>query len=186
MVEKRRKRKIGSKLLRLAIAVVPAAGDKIRNLPLVWPPLGSIETYAAGVAVVVIGFFGALPVLIKTKSHAKKGAKIGLGLSLASLFIYGFFLLTYVKGVETPKNGVQYRTIGSQRTDEAEQKFPGKSDAEILQNAGLTDGDIERMWTPSSVSHARIGLFISYILCFAAANFAIGAFSRASPDTTPK
>ena len=183
MVQPRGKSKLWSRIFRAAVALLPLVGDKIQNVPLVWPPLGSVETYAAGVAAGVIALFGGLPALIKTKAIAKTGTRIGLGLSVISLFLYGYFLLSYVKGVETHGNGTLYRTIGGQRTDEALQKCHGMSDSEILEYAGLKDSDIERMWTPSSVKLARLELFLSYIACFASANFAIGAFTRASRDT---
>ena len=186
MAQRRAKGRFWSRLVRVGIAALPLAGEKIQHVPLLWPPLGSIETYAAGLAAGIIALFGALPALIKKKALAKTGAWIGLGLSVFSLFVYGYFLLTYVKGVETNDKGTLYRTIGSQRTDEALQKCHGMTDSEMLEYAGLKDSDIERMWTSTSVNRARFELFVSYILCFASANFAIGAFVRASPDTTAK
>lgn len=180
MAKGHRRQSLLSKISRIAISVLPLAGEKIQNVPIIWPPLGSIETYAAGMATVIIGAFGALPTLFKTKGAAKAGAGIGLAVALISLTFYGNYLLTYVKGVETPNSGTQYRTIGGQRTEEALQKLPKESDQGILEIAGLTDGDIERMWTPSSVRDARLQLFISYVIGLASINFALGSFARAS------
>jgi hypothetical protein len=64
--------------------------------------------------------------------------------------------------------------------------LPGKSDEEVLQIAGLDDGDIERMWTPNSVKHARLELFVSYLLALLALNFAIGVIPRASGNENAK
>jgi hypothetical protein len=186
MAQRRKKGKILSKLLRAAIAALPLAGDRIQHVPLIWPPLGSIETYAAVAAAAIIAAFGALPMFFRTKSQARLTAAISIGLAFSSLFPYGYFLSRYVKRVETLRDGIQYRTIGSQRSAEALQKLPGKSDEEILEIAGLTDGDIERMWTPESVEQVHLELFVSYLACFALVNFAIGAFARGSPDTDSK
>lgn len=184
MAGQKRQSRMSLKFLRAGIALLPLAGDKVQNVPLIWPPLGSIETYMAGLAAVLIGIVGALPISFRTKTIAKAWARAGLLFAFVSLLVYGGFLLRYVKSVETPHNGTQYRTVGGQRTAEAFQKFPASSDEEILEQAGLTDGDIERMWTPSSVWFARLGLFASYLAALTSVNFAVGAFARASPKAT--
>lgn len=186
MAERKKERGIPSKLLRAGVALLPLAGDKIQNVPVIWPPLGSIETYAAGLATAIIAIFAALPVLFKTKSAAKFGAVVSLLAAVVSLTFYASFLLTYVKGVETPKGSTLYRTLGSQKTAMAEQMFPNYSDEQLLEKAGLTDADIEWAWTPESVKHARLELFISYVAGLASINFAIGAIARARTDPKPK
>jgi hypothetical protein len=167
-----------SKVLRISISILPLAGDKIQNVPIIWPPLGSVETYAAGIATATIALFAALPALLKTKSVATIGTVVGLFAAALSLVLYANFLLTYVKSVETPHNGTQYRTIGSQRTVRAQQLLPNDSDGQLLEQVGLTDGDIERAWTPDSVKRARLELFASYVAALASINFALGAFAR--------
>jgi len=171
-------------LFRVIVAALPLIGflvsRKIQSVPLLWPPLGGIEVYAVGPAVAVVAAFGKLPSLFRTKGTAKSAAFAGALLALVSLFAYGAFLSKYVVSVETPNNGIQYRTIGSQRTAEALRMFPGYSDARILEIAGLNDADIERMWTPSSVRRARIELLVSYMLCLTFINFAAGSQVRAS------
>ena len=166
--------------VRWAVALLPLVGYKTQSVPLVWPPIGSIAVFGASAAVAITGAFGKLPSIFETKKNAKKGMLYALTVALLALIAYSFLLSKFVKKVETPNSGVQYRTIGSQRTAEARQKFPGKSDEEVLKVAGLNDGDIERMWTPSSVQHARFGLFISYLVLLGSFNFAVGSYSRAS------
>jgi hypothetical protein len=186
MGEGRNKRRILSKLVRTGIALLPLAGDKIQNVPIIWPPLGSIETYAAGLATAIIAVFAALPTFFRRKGDAKIGAVVSSLVAVASLIFYANFLLTYVKSVETPQGDTLYRTIGSQRTAVAEQKCPNCSDEQLLEKAGLTDAAIEWAWTPSSVKHARIELFTSYVAGLASINFAIGAFARAKTEPKPK
>ncbi len=171
--------------IRWAVALLPFVGYKIQSVPAMWPPIGSLAIYGASSAAALTGAFGKLPSIFETKATAKKAALCAFAIALFALIAYGFLLSKFVKGVETPNNGVQYRTIGSQRTIEALQIFPGQSDEEILEKAGLNEGDIERMWTPSSVEHAQFGLFISYLVLLGSFNFAVGSYSRASARRAP-
>src|SRR5579863_9602072 len=149
-------RKFLSWAVRALVATLPFAGEKIKNVPPIWPPLGSIETYGAGVATALFLLFGAAPKLFKNKAQAKAATYAASGLAAISLVVYGGLLSRYVVGVETPKDGTQYRTVGEQRSREAIEKFPALSDAELLHKAGLEDADIERMWTRASLHQARI------------------------------
>jgi hypothetical protein len=166
-------------LFRLAIAAAPYFAHKTSDSPLVWPPIGSIETFAVPMAVILIGVFGAAPALFRTKSRAKFGFSAALVATVGSLVFYTY-LQKYVIRIDTPFNGTQYRTIGSQRSDECLRKLPGKSDEEILEIAGLSDGDIKRMWTPNSVFEVRLELFIAYLMGLASLNFTLGALARAT------
>lgn len=186
MAEQRKERRITSKLLRAGVALLPLAGDKIQNVPIIWPPLGSIETYAAGLATAIIAVFAALPTFFRRKGSAKIGAVVSLLAAVVSLIFYVNFLLTYVKGVETPKGDTLYRTIGSQRTAKAQLKCPNCSDEQLLEKAGLTDAAIEWAWIPSTVKRARLELFISYVAGLASINFALGALARAKTEPKPK
>jgi hypothetical protein len=81
----------------------------------------------------------------------------------------------YVVAVPTRHDGTQYRTIGSQRSEECLRKLSGKADEEVLVIAGLDDGAIERMWTPSSVQRVRLELFLAYIALLCSLNFTLGS-----------
>jgi hypothetical protein len=173
-------RKKLSKLVWLPLSVAPLVGEKLQHVPFLLPPLGSIETYAAGIAAPLVAAFGLLPMFLRTKATAKLHARIGALLALGGLILYGVFLIASVQGVDTPKDGRQFRTIGSERTTEANSMFPDASNEEILRKAGLTDAAIERMWTPNSVRRARIEVFISYLSALALANYTFGSMKRAS------
>jgi len=170
---------------RIAIAVIPYFGHKAIDNHLVWPPVGSMETFAVPMAVILIGVFGVAPELFRTKSRAKIGFVVGLFAAMSSLFFYAY-LQRYVIRVDTPYNGTQFRTVGSQRSEECLRKLPGKSDEEILEIAGLTDGDIKRMWTQDSVFETRLELFSAYLIGLASLNFALGAFARAGGQSPSK
>jgi hypothetical protein len=98
---------------------------------------------------------------------------------------YAHFLAAYVVRVETKKYGDQYRTVGSEKSAKALRDYPGESDERLLEIAGLNDGDIEKMWTPSSVRRARVELFISYLATLCLMNFALGAHKRSLGAVPP-
>jgi hypothetical protein len=103
-------------------------------------------------------------------------------LALVSLFTYSYLVEKYVKEVPTPENGLQYRTIGSERTAAVQRQFPPNiSDVDLLRAGGLDDGSIETMWTPSSVLWVRVRLLATYVLCLSFVNFAIGTYG--SPNS---
>jgi len=170
---------------RIAVAVVPYFGHRAIDGHLIWPPIGSMETFAVPMAVTLIGVFGVAPALFRTKSRAKFAFVVALVGSMGSLFVYSY-LQKYVIRVDTPFNGTQFRAVGGQRSEECLRKLPGKSDEEILEIAGITDGDIKRMWTPDSVFEVRLELFSTYLIALASLNFALGAFSRATGQAAPK
>lgn len=167
------------RLWQVAVPAVPAIGC-IAKLHIIWPPLGSIEAYAATLAVAIIAVFGALPSIVATETNARKWAVGSALLAIMPLALYASFLVKYVKGVETPRNGTQYRTIGSQLTSLALQTYPDESPENILEKNGLTDGDIEKMWTPMSVERARLELFLSYALSLSLFNFARASLAKAA------
>jgi hypothetical protein len=179
-VEQLRKSSRSSKIIRCGITASPLLGYKIQNIPVIWPPLGGIEKYAASAALIFIAVAGLLPSIVTKRITAKICMCGSIVVCLAALTVYACLISKYVVSVETPNNGTQYRTIGSQRTAEAIRMFPGESDQRILQIAGLNDGDIEKMWTPSSVRTARVELFLAYVLTLCALNFAVGLLPRLS------
>jgi hypothetical protein len=179
--------RVFSHLFRAAITAVPIAaspvgaslvGDKSQRLPLIWPPVGSLMVYAVPLASLIVGLVGwTLPKLLKKRASARFSV-LSLGLAFVSLFLYFYLVSRYVKEVETPHNGTQYRTIGSVRTVDAQKMFSKMSDQDLLKTGGLEDGDIETMWTPFSVLRVRLELLITYVLCLSFVNFVMGNFGR--------
>lgn len=190
MAQRQRTSNLGLKLGVGTLIALPLIGWKLEPFPVVWPPLGSIETYAAPLAATIIAVFGILPSFFNSNAATKKWMRIGVPFAICvaiiSLFAYVCFLLTYVKGVETPNNGTQYRTVGSQRTTIAQQRFSRESDAKVLEIVGLTDGDIEKMWTSDSVREARLELFVSYLVGLMSINFVLGSLARTPTGSAPR
>jgi hypothetical protein len=144
----------------------------------VWPPIGSVVQYAAGAASVLILLIGKLPRLPDSKISTVNWFKWGLLTAVLGLVGYAYCLITYVKEVETPKDGIQYRAVGSERTAAAANCPPQSSDQDLLKCAGLEDADIEKVWSPGSVRRARLELFLSYIVFLGSINLMIEAWSE--------
>jgi membrane protein implicated in regulation of membrane protease activity len=165
-----------------AISSIPLAGAALQYSlfakPILWPPIGGVEIYAAPLATALVAVFGAIPAWSKGKAATRIWLAVSIFLVLLSLIAYVYLLSTFVKEIETPDNGTQYRTIGSQRTAKAIRLFPDKSDGQILKIAGLEEDDIENMWTISSIREVRSELFFSYLLGLCSINFILGLIAH--------
>ena len=172
-------------IVRTVLSVLPLTGylpiltnEKVQTPQILWPPIGSVVIYAAGIAAVLIWAIGELPKLSVKKAADRYWFAGGIAAALLSLGWYALLLIAYVKGVETPFNGLQYRTVGSVRTPVADRCTPNKTDQDLLRCGGLEDGDIEELWTPSSVYRVRFELFMSYILVLGSINVVIRSKPR--------
>ena len=152
--------------------------NKLHAPSIVWPPIGSIVEYAGGAASVLVLLIGKLPSLSKKKTSVGNWFGGGLIVACVALVAYAYCLLTYVKGVDTPHDGTQYRTVGSVRTPVAARCGENISEENLLKCGGLDDGDIETMWTPSSVRQARLELFFSYVVLLGSISLVIEASPR--------
>lgn len=181
---------------RLAVLVPPAAGlvsniarsytsnPAISVIPAIWPPLGSIELFAAAIATLLITAFSYLPSQIEDRSKARRYTKMALLIAGVAVLVYVGLLAKFVKPVPTTSYGTQYRTIGFERTAKAIREEPNADDVELLQIAGLGDNGIEKAWTPRSVWVVRLGLFVSYVGGFGALSYYFASLSHQSvPDS---
>jgi len=148
-----------------------ASSGKLGASRFLWPPIGSAVVYAAGIAAALVVAIGKLPLVFRPKSKAWFVG--GLVTTLIALGFYASLLLTYVKGVDTPYNGTQYRAVGKIRTPTAERCPEHTSDEDLLKCGGLEDASIETLWTASSVRQVRLELFISYVLLLGSLNVLI-------------
>lgn|GEM_PF-4670641 len=169
-------------IVRTTVSVLPLIGylpvltnEKFQTPQILWPPIGSVVVYAPGIAAVLIWAIGELPKLSTKKGAARYWFIGGIATALIALGCYALLLIAYVPGVPTPFNGMQYRTVGSVRTPVADRCTPNKTDQDLLRCGGLEDGDIETLWTPSSVYRIRFELFVSYILVLGSINVVISS-----------
>jgi len=166
----------------VALPLVRATkAEAVEKLPLVWPPLGGFETYAAVPAAAIIGAFGVIPAMLMTKKRARFQGYLTLACALICLFVYSFFFITLVQGVAIPGDGTRYFTIGTVRTAAAMREFPHATNEQLIEAAGVRgEGDLERAWTATSLKLAELELLVSYVCLMASVNYAVGAFARAT------
>jgi hypothetical protein len=166
------------------VAAIPIVGSHQEHLKVVWPPIGSLATYLAPAAAVLTSATAIISASIKRTKMSKRRKALyvapALFIDVLSILLYSYFIATYVREVDTPKDGMQYFTVGDERTPLAKEYFPHNSDSEILEGAGLTDGVIQQMWTPESVRRARLSLFISYLMVLLSTNFLTGWFFKST------
>lgn len=177
---------------RFAMLAPPAAGlvsgairshtgnQAISVIPQVWPPLGSVELFAAAIATLLITAFGYLPSLTEGKAKSKRYARWSIVLAVLAIFTYVGLLAKFVKEVPTNDYGIQYRSIGYQRMPAALAEALNTSDVELLEMVPLDDSGIEKAWTPFSVWIVRLGLFISYVGGLGALSYFFGSLSHQS------
>jgi hypothetical protein len=177
---------------RFAMLAPPAAGlvsgairshtgnQAISVIPQVWPPLGSVELFAAAIATLLITAFGYLPSLTEGKAKSKRYARWSILVSVFAIVIYVGLLAKFVKEIPTTDYGIQYRSIGYTRTPAALTKAPNTSDVQLLEIVPLDDAGIEKAWTPFSVWIVRLALFVSYVSGLGALGYFFGSLSHQS------
>jgi hypothetical protein len=166
------------RLPQAAVVTAPYLAQHYSQSPFIWPPLGSLETYGAYAAIVLIGLFSLLPNLLDNKQQAKAWLKWAIVTACAVFLIYAFLVARYVISVETPANGVQTRSVGFRVEPRIRAQFPDKTDPELLRTGGLEDWQIQKVWTPGSVLALRLSLLITFALTLSLANVALGAAAR--------
>jgi hypothetical protein len=162
----------------VAVIGAPLLAQHYSQSSFIWPPLGSLETYGAYVATVLIGLFSLLPLMLENKQQAKSCLKVSIAMAFVVFLIYALLVERYVISVETPANGVQTRSVGFRVEPRIRAQYPDKIDPELLRIGGLEDWQIQKVWTPGSVLALRLSLLITFSLTLGLANVALGAAAR--------
>jgi hypothetical protein len=166
------------RLPQAGVVVAPYLAQHYSASSFIWPPLGSVETYGAYAAIVLIGLFSLLPNLLESKQQAKSWLKWAVATTCVMFLLYAFLVERYVISVDTPANGVQTRSVGFRVEPRIRAQFPDLNDAELLRKGGLEDWQIQKVWTPDSVLALRLSLLIAFSLTLGLANVALGAAAR--------
>jgi hypothetical protein len=166
------------RLPQAAILGAPYLAQHYGQASFVWPPLGSLETYGAYAAMVLIGLFSLLPNVLENKQQAKSWLKWAMATTCVAFMLYAFLVERYVISVETPANGVQTRSVGFRVEPRIRALYPDKNDPELLRIGGLEDWQIQKVWTPGSVLALRMSLLSTFAITLGLANVALGAAAR--------
>ena len=152
--------------LPLISGLVPA--DYSRYL---FPPLGTIEPFGkVGILVLIvlitiIAYYSQDSTAV---TNRERRCKLLLGiLAVAVISFFAFIALNqrFVRSVPVPsinQNTEFVVSVGYKRTEFAQRVFGQQSDWDILRERGVTEEEIFRLWTPTSVITARFALLFSY------------------------
>lgn len=146
--------------------------------PFIWPPLGSLETYAPYAATLLISICSFLPAIIENKKQARRWLVASLACAVLTFGTYCYFVGCYVITVDTPFNGTQARSVGFIVKPNIRSLFPDKSDDDLLKIGGLEDAQIKRVWTPGSVLACRLCILLSFASTLAFANVGLGSGAK--------
>jgi hypothetical protein len=129
----------------------------------VFPPLGQIDSSArigavafAVLATYIAFFFG--------QGNAK--AKVSVAASLGLVFFLAFLGLSLrlVRTIDVPSQGSSVAvSVGFERSDFAKKTFANDSDWEMLRQRGMSEEEIEKLWTPNSVIAGRLALWVACV-----------------------
>lgn len=170
-----------SKWIQAAIVAWPLGAGLFPQKPVYCaPPLGELSGLVS-VSFLVVAIFGFFPWFIRTRTSSFILAALATLICAASLFAYAINVSATVVRLEGfNPHGTTLVSIGTQRSEFADSNFKGKSNIEMLKEFGHREEDIQQLWTPSSITSARMKLLFSYVSLFASMSFAVGAFAKAS------
>jgi len=150
-----------------ALGVLGAALPLGSLLPTDWsaflfPPLGDLTPIARVVCVVCVLLIICCGYVAVGERALKIWILVSALLALASASGYVYYCLQNVLKISAPSTFFLV-SIGSEKTEFAKRTFTkGESAWEMVQNRGLNDDEITKIWTSQSVIDNRLKLFFSY------------------------
>lgn len=168
------------KVVQAAIVALPIGAKLLGAKPVyLSPPLGTLGDYVIPIAFLLVGLFAIVPWFIRSRGWAAIAAIAALVLCIASVVIYSFRISGSVVRKDLPSGNVIRVSVGTDRTEFAQQFFAGKTDAEMVEEFGFSEEDIHRLWSEHSIAMVRGELLGSYIGFFAMLDLFVGAVTRA-------
>lgn len=149
-------------LIHIVVRIVAPDSSKSAYL---YPPLGDFQnlSLAATFLFLIMVTFGAF-VYCEPARQVRRSKIVAMMLGflvgiVALIGMYGRF----VRKIDIPSiNQEVIVSVGYQRTRFALKTYPNWSDWDMLHDQGPSEETIQRLWTPSSVSVVRVGLWLMY------------------------
>jgi hypothetical protein len=139
----------------------------------IFPPLGQMES-SARVGAVALALLATYVAFFLGSSNAT--IKVVLAASFAFVSFVAFLVLSsrLVRTIDVPSQGASLTvSVGFERSDFAKNNFANDSDWEMPRHRGMSDEEIEKLWTPNSVIAGRLALWISCVGFVVASVFAL-------------
>jgi hypothetical protein len=148
----------------------------------IFPPLGQMELLAR-VGAVVFAVLATYIAFFFGSERVKSRVAIAALLSLVSFALFMVLSSRLVRTIDIPSQGSAVTvSVGLERSEFAKSNFANDTDWEMLRQRGMSDEEIEKLWTPNSVIASRLALWISCLGFVVAAVLALsfGVFAQAA------
>jgi hypothetical protein len=176
-----------------AIPILPpllgAGAPGIPFTAYLYPPLGDSQPEALGFTVVLV--LATMFVDFFFCPFTQKIRRRVIAILFFVLVLSGFFLFAlcerYVRRIELSRTHQEVLvSVGSQRSDFAVREFSNENDWAMLYERGPWEVQIQKLWTPHSISIVRQRLWLAYSLILVCIVFltSMGVYQLAAEGTS--
>jgi hypothetical protein len=161
------------------IAITVSIGMSKPDAPFRFPPAGSLSEFVLPFSFLAVVVTLALPWFIHSAPFARRLAI--LAAALCALSFVGYFLLVHAFVVPVPIPAIHDTThaiVGYQRTPYAEQRYRGRTDAEMVKQGGSDDAALSELYTVSSRTVVLLLMFLAYVGIPISVAVVLGCLSR--------
>ena len=138
-----------------------------------FPPLGQIES-SARIGAVAFAVLATYVAYFFDSGNASTKVVIAALLGLVCFVVFLALSSRLVRTIDVPSQGATVAvSVGFERSNFAKKNFPNDTDWEMLRARGMSDEEIEKLWTPNSVIAGRLALWLSCVGFVVASVFAL-------------
>lgn len=129
----------------------------------IFPPLGQTELLARSGAV-VFAILATYVAFFIGSEGVKFRVVISASLALVCFIVFWALSSRLVRTIDIPSQGSAVTvSVGFERSEFAKNNFANDSDWEVLRQRGMSDEEINKVWTPNSVMTSRFALWTSCV-----------------------
>ena len=171
------------------VCAMPVGGLLTKSkLPLLSPPLGDgVHTgLALAVAAILAGTAAILPAKLTTPTWKSLVLIPCFVLALFSGVWYFYLSQEYVVSIPVQGKLPLTVSIGTVESQFAQDHFPGKTTAYMLQRQGPNEYGVQQLWTPDSIHSVRLRLFVSSLGLLVPVNLIVRISRESRPNPTAR
>jgi hypothetical protein len=163
------------------ICAMPIGGWLIQNrIAFFFPPLGDsvLTGLALTISTLLAGIAGLLPWKLKAENPKTPLLTMIFFCALGSALAYFYLSQKYVISTAIPDRHPFTVSVGSVRSNFAQENLHDYTDIEMLQQEGPYEERVQKLWTKDSILSVRFWLFLSYLGWLIPLNFIVGIFAK--------
>lgn len=143
------------------------------------PPLGSEGGFVLPMLYVGAALCTILLWFVGRPKVARTISIFSLAVFLGAIVAYAHLVTLYVRYVPSTATGEIYMvSVGTERTQDAKDKYRDLNDVQMLHKTGWDDEEISLLWTSTSLESSRRKLWMAYFLMLASAQSFVGGVAR--------